>query len=334
MRVSSLHNNNTFCNNTSNSCNFLGEIPADWRADFEPRYCGLKTTVTNDDGEEETVLDLTVKKGMNQGWVGNIDGGLGTEGRYSASANVNRFANDGDKSSQLSLIGRANNVNDQRFGGGGGPRWRRNNGLTASKMAGLNYAIETKKFDFGASVRYNYRDNDVQSLGQIDNFLLGNKPASYTNNNSASRNKNQNLNGHLRLEWRPDSLTTFFMRGGLSWGDSESGSNSLSSTYNSNPFEVVADPYKFLDFEGESNEELDAIVAKYTSQQPEYDFIAPGDGFGHTFWVIRDANVNKRITEIFAEIPALYVADGHHRTAAAARVGAEKREQNPNQTRY
>ena len=212
-----------------------------------------------DDGEEETVLDLTVKKGMNQGWVGNIDGGLGTEDRYSASANVNRFASHGDVSKQFSVLGRVNNVGDQRFGGGGGPRWRRNNGLNSSKMAGLNYAIETKKFDFGASVRYNYSDNDVQSLGQIDNFLLGNKAASYTNNNSASRNKNQNLNGHLRLEWRPDSLTTFFMRGGLSWGDSESGSNSLSSTYNSNPFEVVADPYKFLDFEGESNEELDAI---------------------------------------------------------------------------
>ena len=78
----------------------------------------------------------------------------------------------------------------------------------------------------------------------------------------------------------------------------------------------------------EMNEIVENVVK---NQEPEYDFVAP-DGFGHTFWVIRDANVNKRITEIFAEIPALYVADGHHRTAAAARVGAEKREQNPNHT--
>lgn len=78
----------------------------------------------------------------------------------------------------------------------------------------------------------------------------------------------------------------------------------------------------------EMNEIVENIVK---NQAPEYDFVAP-DGFGHTFWVIRDSNVNKRITEIFAEIPALYVADGHHRTAAAARVGAEKREQNPNHT--
>jgi len=211
-----------------------------------------------DDGEEETVLDLKVKKGMNQGWVGNMDGGIGTEDRYSASANVNRFANSDEKSSQFSLLGRINNVNDQRFGGGG-PRWRRNNGLTASKMAGLNYAIETEKFEFGASARYNYRDNDVHSLGQVENFLLNGANSSFSNSNSASRNKNQNLNGHLRLEWRPDSMTTFFMRGSLSWGDTESRSNSLSSTYNSDPFKIVTDPYQYLEFDSDSNEALDAV---------------------------------------------------------------------------
>ena len=67
------------------------------------------------------------------------------------------------------------------------------------------------------------------------------------------------------------------------------------------------------------------------NQEPEYDFIAE-DGFGHTFWAIRDTETNARITEIFNQIPALYVADGHHRTAAAALVGAEKRAANPNHT--
>lgn len=78
--------------------------------------------------------------------------------------------------------------------------------------------------------------------------------------------------------------------------------------------------------------EMDEIVAKVVAQgQPEYDFVA-ADGFGHKFWVINDEAVNKRITEIFAQIPALYVADGHHRTAAAALVGEEKRKANPNHT--
>jgi len=78
--------------------------------------------------------------------------------------------------------------------------------------------------------------------------------------------------------------------------------------------------------------EMDKIVKNIvTTQQPEYDFVAE-DGFGHTFWVINDPATNKRITEIFAAIPALYVADGHHRTAAAALVGQEKKQQNPNHT--
>ena len=211
-----------------------------------------------DDGEEEAVLDLTVKKGMNQGWIGNFDGGIGTEDRYSASANINRFSNERGKTNQFSLIGRANNVGDRRFGGGGGPRWRRSNGLTASKLLGANYAMETEKVDFGASVRYNYNDNDAQSIGQVENFLQSGN-SSFVNSNSANRNKNQNLNAHMRLEWRPDSMTTFFMRGNLSWGDTESTSKSLSATFNSDPYAVVTDPNLFLDFDAETNENLDKI---------------------------------------------------------------------------
>lgn len=76
------------------------------------------------------------------------------------------------------------------------------------------------------------------------------------------------------------------------------------------------------------NAELDAIVAETVKGKPEYDFKAP-DGFGHHFWLINDDNTIKRITELFAAIPYLYIADGHHRTAAAALVGAEKARQNP-----
>ncbi len=78
--------------------------------------------------------------------------------------------------------------------------------------------------------------------------------------------------------------------------------------------------------------EIDAIVADIVrNQAPEYDFTA-ADGFGHKLWVIRDRKTNERITELFAKIPALYVADGHHRTAAAARVGAECKTKNPHHT--
>lgn len=78
------------------------------------------------------------------------------------------------------------------------------------------------------------------------------------------------------------------------------------------------------------NEQLDVLVARYTAEAPEYDYVAQGDGFRHQLWVIDDETDMATITEAFAQMPALYIADGHHRSAAAALVGAEKARQNPN----
>lgn len=72
------------------------------------------------------------------------------------------------------------------------------------------------------------------------------------------------------------------------------------------------------------NEVLEGLIRKYAAQPTQYDFIAPGDGFGHKFWVIDDEADKQAITDAFASMDALYIADGHHRSAAAALVGAEK----------
>ena len=72
-------------------------------------------------------------------------------------------------------------------------------------------------------------------------------------------------------------------------------------------------------------DDLDSIVANIVKGEPEYDFVAAPEGFRHTFWVIDDQKTIDRITEIFAQIPAMYIADGHHRSAAAAGVGQEKK---------
>ena len=79
------------------------------------------------------------------------------------------------------------------------------------------------------------------------------------------------------------------------------------------------------------NRELNEIVTKTTAQHPEYDFVSV-DGVGHHFWLIQDEKDIQRITEIFAAMPAMYIADGHHRSAAAALVGAEKVKNNPDHT--
>ncbi len=80
------------------------------------------------------------------------------------------------------------------------------------------------------------------------------------------------------------------------------------------------------------NEVLDALIKRYTATEPEYDFVAPVDGFRHQFWVVDKADDIEIVTAEFSKMPHLYIADGHHRSAAAALVGAEKARQNPNHT--
>ena len=80
------------------------------------------------------------------------------------------------------------------------------------------------------------------------------------------------------------------------------------------------------------NKVLDTLIMRYAQTEPEYDFIAPIDGFRHQFWVINDEHDMQTITDEFGKMPNFYIADGHHRSAAAALVGAEKQKQNPNHT--
>ncbi len=209
-----------------------------------------------DDGEEETVIDLTVKKGMNQGWFGNIDLSVGTEKRYMERAMVNYFY----EKTQFSVIGSANNVNDQGFsGGGGGPRWRGNNGLNATKMIGANFATETDKIELGGSARYNFSDGDVTSVGQVENFLTSGN--SFSNKNTNNRNKAKNFNADFRMEWRPDSMTNIIFRPNFSWGKTDGKSDTESGTFNSDPYEIVSNPNDYLTLGSDvlTNEELDKI---------------------------------------------------------------------------
>lgn len=80
------------------------------------------------------------------------------------------------------------------------------------------------------------------------------------------------------------------------------------------------------------NDTLNSIISRYAHTEPEYDFVAPEDGFRHRFWVINNSEDIATITQEFAKMPALYIADGHHRSAAAVRVADEKAKANPQNT--
>ena len=213
-----------------------------------------------DDGEEETVLDLTVKKGMNQGWFGNADFGAGTKDRYTGRMMLNRFV---DKT-QFSIIGSANNVNDQGFsGGGGGPRWRSNNGLNATKMLGANFATQTNKLELGGSVRYNFQDADISSINSSERFLQNGN--SYSNSNNKNRNKGTNLNADFRMEWKPDTLTNIIFRPNFSYGRTNNASRSESGTFNEDPFNLIVNPNDYLNFDNLSDDPLKDIRVNATN---------------------------------------------------------------------
>ena len=184
-----------------------------------------------DDGEEETVLDLSVKPELNKGWIGNVDLAAGTEDRYSGKFMLNRFV----ESNQFTVIGSANNVNDNGFpGGGGGFRWGGQNGLNAVKIGGFNFSVENEKLEAGGSVNYNYRDADVRSKQNSETFVSS-QTSSFKNALDASRNKTTNLIGDFRLEWRPDTITWLMFRPRVTYGKTDNGSSSSSFTFNEDP---------------------------------------------------------------------------------------------------
>ena len=171
-----------------------------------------------DDGEEETVLDLTIKKGMQQGWFGNADLAVGTEELYAERVMLNRFQD----RTQYSLVGQNNNT--------GG------NGTTTTHMGGFNMALERGKWEIGGNVRYNGSKRDSWSKSSSQNFVTTN--SSFSNNFNDNLNKNRNVNGDFRIEWKPDSMTTLNFRPNFSFGNSNSKSQGLSATFNADPYDT------------------------------------------------------------------------------------------------
>lgn len=192
-----------------------------------------------DDGDEQTVLDFGIKKGMNKGMFSNVDLSYGTQDRYASRAMVAGFG------SKLRLMGmgNANNVNDMGFpGGGGGPRFGGGRqGLSASKMAGVNMNYEEKgKLKLDGSVRWNHSDGDAFSKSSSENFVS--QTSSFANSLSQSYSRSDSWNAQMRLEWTPDTMTNIMFRPQFSYSKNDGLSSSESATFNGDPYQYVNDP--------------------------------------------------------------------------------------------
>lgn len=179
-----------------------------------------------DDGEDETVINLTVKKGMQNGWFGTVEAGYGTDDRYQTAFNVNRFWN----GNQITFIGSANNTNDLGFTDGNGNRFRRfggDQGISNSQSFGVNFNVgKDEKLRVGGDVMYSHSDKTSEQR-QNRQYLLETDP--YTQNSyTNSRDKGHNVRADFRIEWKPDSFNTFDFRPNFSYNQNDSWSEAFS----------------------------------------------------------------------------------------------------------
>lgn len=217
-----------------------------------------------DDGEEQTVLDFNVKKGMNKGLMSNIDLGIGNKDRYSARGMGGYFNNN----NRFMLFGNANNTSDRGFGGGGPRRgFGGGNGLNASRMLAANYNYEEKnKFKFNTSLRWNHSDGDVWSRRSSENFM--GSSSSFSNSLNQNFSRSDSWNGNIRLEWMPDTMTNILFRPSISWTTNDSRSMGLSASFNQDPYQYTEDP---LSDEGiEKMDEVDAVINRQKSVSLSY----------------------------------------------------------------
>lgn len=204
-----------------------------------------------DDGEEETVLDFGIKRGMNRGYMVNADLAAGTRSRYSGRI----FA--GMQSSDLKIFipMSANNVNDMGFPGGGGSRFGGGRqGLTATKMLGFNLNYEKKdRFKLDASIRWNHSNVDAVVRRSTEDFMSGNA-STFSNNLTSNMSRTNSWNARFRLEWTPDSLTNIMMRPQFNYNSNDGLGEGYSMTFDEDPFKTIKDPY--------DDEELQKLIDK------------------------------------------------------------------------
>lgn len=170
-----------------------------------------------DDGNEQTVIDLSVKEDKKKGWFGNIDGAYGTHNRYDGRLNVNRFTGE----QRFSLIGDANNTR------GGGQR--------SDQSGGFNFNSNTEKLEMNGNVRFNTSQNHNTSWGSSQSFE--NADAAYSNWRNRSQGRSVGIGVDYKLEWRPDTMTNILFRSNFSQNNNRNSSHNESATFNDDPYE-------------------------------------------------------------------------------------------------
>ena len=184
-----------------------------------------------EDGEKETVLDFSIKKGMNRGYMTNIDLAGGTKHRYASRVMGSSFT---DKT-RIVLLGNFNNKEENAG-------WWNRRGLNARKMLGTNLNYDNNdKLKVDLSIRWNHRDGDNQTETAVQNFY-SETSRTFSNSNTSNFTRSNNWRGNLRLEWKPDTLTNILLRANGTYGTDDATTTSISATFDDDPFKYAVDP--------------------------------------------------------------------------------------------
>ncbi len=212
-------------------------IPADMinKLQVIDRKSDLARLTGVDDGDDETVINLTVKKGMNNGWFGTVNAGYGTDKRYAGNVMINHFR-DGN---QFTILGGGNNTNNLGFGDGASgrfQRWGGDRGVTTSQYAGLNFNVGSKEddhFRVGGDIMYSHSDRDTRTRTSRQ-YLLQDS-TSYEDGNTVARDKGHNIRGDFRIKWEVDSNNTIDFRPNFSFNFNKSERGDTSSLFAGDP---------------------------------------------------------------------------------------------------
>ena len=187
-----------------------------------------------DDGEEETVLDFGIKRGMNKGVILNADLAAGTKHRYSGRL----FGGWMKDNMKVFLMSNANNVNDMGFSNRGGRWGRGREGLTAPKMTGINLNYEKKdRLSLDGSIRWNHSDGDALQRQSTENFMSS-TASSFGNSLSQKYTRTNSWDARMKLEWQPDSLWNILFRPEFTYNSNDNLAMGISATFSADPYNI------------------------------------------------------------------------------------------------
>lgn len=246
-----------------------------------------------DDGNDETVLDLTVKKGMAQGWFGNVGTGYGrplqetiyeVDDLYNVNANINRFGEDRQMTIMGSVGQSAGGMGGFGIGGGiggfggmrgmggfgGGLSKNYNGGMNFARNLGPEVSDDSYKFEIGGSINISHSDSESSSKSSSENFYTGGMHT-WSNNEGMSSSGNTNLNGQLRFEWNQSEKTSLIFTPSFTYRESGSASDRISKTFNKDPYQYAENPLDInsvLESENDLIDYLDSLNnALWNSQE-------------------------------------------------------------------